>query len=90
MRESGASYADIGRVLGVSAERARQLVEKARKKRSTATPPLDARTRNCLKRHGIPFNSREELRPYFVALRDRKALGPKALRQIERWLNQES
>lgn len=86
MRESGASYSEIGRVLGVSAQRARQLVEKARKNRATAARSLDARTRNYLERNGILFNSREELRSILHAMPDKKALGTKVLRQIQRWL----
>jgi hypothetical protein len=90
MRESGASYTEIGRVLGVSAQRARQLVEKARRSRAAATRSLDARTRNYLQRNGIVFSSREELRAILQVLREKKALGPKALRQIERWLEFDS
>lgn len=86
MRESGASYAEIGRTLGVSSSRAKQLVEKARKERSSTMLPLDARTQNCLKRYGIVFNSREELRELFVTLRESRTVSPRLLRQIERWL----
>ena len=87
MRESGASYAEIGRELGVSSARAKQLVRKARKERSSTTSPLDARTRNCLKRHGVVFSSREELRALYAALHDKKTVNPRVLRQIERWLD---
>ena len=86
MRESGASYAEIARALGVTILRAKQLVRKARRERSSVTSPLDARTRNCLERHGVVFNSREELGALYLFLRDKKAVSPRVLRQIERWL----
>lgn len=86
LRESGATYAEIARTLGITAARAKQLVRKARRERSSTTSPLDARTRNCLERHGIVFDSREQLRSLYALLHAKKTVRPKVLRQIERWL----
>ena len=87
LRESGASYGEIARALGVTSARAKQLVRKARRERSSTTYPLDARTRNYLERHGVVFDSREDLRTVYASLHEKKTVKPRVLRQIERWLD---